>query len=341
MSTLFRSFEQIRLADEVLTNVVLGYKNADSIANFVAPVVTVPTRGGLIKKFGKENFAVVPTRRSPYDTIKRISSAYTTERYQLEQHAIAGEISYEEAEEAIEGQAEEDLRKLTALRAAEAISQSWEDEIATLITNGALYEANLQQALAGTAQFDDPASRPELTIDDVKEAVRSQIGVPPNAAVCDVKTFRGLQRNETFNNRIAFTNPGSVTEEMLANWFGLKKGLKVAYRKRLDEATGDLVDIMPEKTMVVFYHPEGTSSNDDTLYYPDTVFMNVHGNNRAIPAAFYTYQRKGYPIAGSEQFDENTRTWWTPVIAEQSIIPVGLGSNGLIGAAYLLTDTVS
>lgn len=340
MATQFPNVLDAHLADRVLTQVILGYVNADSIAPFVAPVIPVTERSGKVKKFGKEMFAIVDTRRSPGDIIKSVSTGYTSEAYQLEQHAIQGEVTLEESEEAENGQARVDLRKNAALRAAETIAQSWELEVITMITNTAVYEAANQQALVGTARFDDPASQPEITVQEGKEAVRDQIGIYPNASVIDVGTYNALRFNEEFKTRIAFTNPGSVNLSMLAGWFDLPMGVMVSARKQVDPLTGLLTDIMPKGTMVLFYHPDG-GMNVGKLDTPKVVFKPANDADRAKPAAWYTYQLKGYPIARTEYFEPRNQTYYTPVIAEQAIVPVGLGVNDLVGAAYLFTDTIS
>ena len=340
MATSFPNINATRIADRVLTKVVHGYVNANSIAPFVAPVVTVGERFGRIKKFDKSSFAVVDTRRSPGDIIKSVSTGYTSEVYELEQHAISGEVTEEEAQEALRSQANVDLRKNAALRAADAIAQSWEAIVTGLITNAAIYEATNVQTLSGTAQFDNPASQTEITVQEAKEAVRSQLGIYPNAGVMDVKTLNALRQNAEFKDRIKFTNAGSVTLDMIASWYDLPMGIKISARKKLDPVTGLLEDIMPEGKFVIFYHPDG-GMNVGKLDTPGTVFKPTNTADRAKPAAWYTYMLSGYPIAVQEYLDPRNRTYQSVIIAEQSIVPVGLGVNGLCGASYLLESTVS
>lgn len=51
--------------DPILTTLAQGYNLPEqSIANFIAPVVSTPTRAGRILRFGKEAFAVGDYRRA-------------------------------------------------------------------------------------------------------------------------------------------------------------------------------------------------------------------------------------------------------------------------------------
>jgi hypothetical protein len=170
-----QNLNTLRVNDPVLTQLVHGYCQAESIAPFVAPVITVPVRAGKIIKFTKEQFAVLNTRRAPGDNILRRSTTYTNENYYLEQHALAGEVTVEEAEEAINGDARIDLRQQAVLAAAQGIAQSWELEVVGTITNAALYEPTNLETLAGVDQWSDPASDPEVKVQEWKCNLR-QIG---------------------------------------------------------------------------------------------------------------------------------------------------------------------
>ena len=158
--------------------------------------------------------------------------------------------------------------------------------------------------------------------------------------VMDVKTYNALKFNATFRDRIKFTNPGSVNLEMLKSWFDLPYGVKLSAKTKNDPVTGQLVDIMPAGKIVLFYHPDG-GMNPGKLDAPGVVFKPVNSASRSKPSAWYTYQRANYPIARPERLDYETETYYTTVIAEQAIIPTGLGVNGLVGAAYLFNSVIS
>jgi len=340
MTVTNQTLASLRVNDPVIQSVVHGYVQADSIADFVAPRVPVDVRAGKVIKFGKEQFAVTDTRRSPGSVIQRSVTGYEYENFVLNQHARAGSVTEEEYQEAINGEARVDLRANAALRAANEIAQSWEAEVITEITDAAKYETNCQAVLSGAAQFSDAGSDPEVTVQDFKEAVRAQIGIYPNAAIVSSDVFNSLKFHPIFRDRVKYTSEASINLKMLATWFDLPEGIKVAQRVKLDPATGALVDMMPAGTMILFYKGSGgmTEANSGK---PGTIFVPANGADKAVPSYAYTYSLRGYPIATKERFDEDTRTFLTDIIVEQSIQLTGLGNTGLVGSGFLATGVVA
>ena len=117
---------------------------------------------------------------------------------------------------------------------------------------------------------------------------------------------------------------------MLAQWLDLPRGIKIASRVYLDPTTGQLKDFMSD-SMLLFYNPEGGIGQG---------FAPVDGANRAVPAFGYTYSLQGYPIATPERYDDDTRSFVTDVIFEQSLQLTGLGATGKVGAGYLFTSVL-
>lgn len=323
------SLSKLRVQDSVITAVVHGYVQAESVAPFVAPVVPVNTRAGKVVKFTKEQFAVIPTLRAPGDPIKQVKVTYSTENFSIGQHAAAGKVTEEEYEEALNGEARIDLRSAAALRATQAVMQSWEQEVISTVTDPANYEASCTTALAGTDKLSNPTSDPEVIISDAKEAVRAQVGVYPNSALISPKVYNALRHCELFRDRIKYTSSGSINLDMLANWLDLPRGIRVANRVFLNDE-GLLEDFIGD-SLLLFYQPEGALGSG---------LIPVDGANKAVPSFAYTYSLKGYPIATPERYDENTRSYITEIISEQSLQLTGLGETGKVGAGFLLTDVL-
>lgn len=331
------SLSNLRVNDPVITQIVHGYVQADSVADFLGPVVPVDVRAGKVIKFGREQFAVLDTRRAPGTDILQVGSTYGFDSFILNQHAAAGKVTQEEYEEAINGEAKVDLRANAAKRAAETIAQSWEAEVISEVTNAADYEASCQAVLSGTAQFSDPGSDPEATLIEWKEAVRSQIGIYPNSAVISADVFNALKLHPTFRDRVKYTSIASINLDMLATWFDLPGGIRVAQRVKYDPATKTQEDMFPAGTMLVFYRPEFAMTNASQTR---ATFMPVNGADKAVPSFAYTYQLRGYPIAQTERFEERNRSYYTDIIAEQRFVKTGLGANGLVGSGFLASDVV-
>lgn len=326
---------QYRVSDPVLTQLIHGYAQANSIAPFVAPVVPVSVRSGKIVKFTKENFAVQSTRRSPGQTIKRVSVSYTNENYFLFQHAVGAEVPEEQYQEAINGEAKLNLREMAANRAMQVVLQSWEKEVIDVITDGAKYEPSLNIVTGAADQIDAAGSDFEVYLQSIKELIRAQVGIYPTRMVMDVESFNALKFHPIFRDRIKYTQTGTVNLDLLASWLDLPGGIQIASRVFLGD-DGLLNDFMPRGTAVLFYAPQDSATDPN-----GASFLPDENADVATPAAFYTYQLDGYPIAGVERFDEDRRVYVTDVIAEQHIVPVGIGETGLIGAGALITNLLS
>lgn len=325
------TLSNLRVSDPVITQVVHGYVQAESVAPFVAPIVPVNTRSGKIVKFTKDQFAVIQTLRSPGDEIKRISVNYTSDNFTVNQHAAAGKVTEEEYEEAINGEARVDLRSSASIRAAQAVMQSWELEVIGKVTDPSNYEPTCTSALSGTDQFTNPACDPEVLVADAKEEVRAQVGVYPNSAILSPRAYNALKHLEIFRDRIKYTSSGSVNLDMLAQWLDLPRGIKIASRVYL-APDGTLKDFMND-SFLLFYQPEGTSLGQGLL--------PVNGADRAVPSFAYTYGLKGYPIATPERYDSDTRSYITDVISEQSLQLTGLGTTNKVGAGFLFTNVLA
>ena len=63
---------QARVVNPVLTTVAQGYKNAAMVGMSIFPFVPTGVRGGKIITFGKEDFQIYATGRTPGSNTKRI-----------------------------------------------------------------------------------------------------------------------------------------------------------------------------------------------------------------------------------------------------------------------------
>ena len=317
----------VRVNDPVLTSIVHGYCQAEAIAPFLAPAVPVNVRAGKVIRFTKEQFAVLNTRRAPGATIQRVTTAFDVDSYYLDQHALASEVTEEEYQEAINGDARIDLRNQAALRTTENVMLDWERSVIDKVTDPTRYETTTTAALPDGVgiRFDEANSDPEVTVQSWKEAVRAQIGCYPNSAVMSTDVYNALKFHPIFRDRVKYTSVASINLDMLATWFDLPRGIRVAQKVKL-ETDGTLVDVMPPGTMIVFYSPEGAVGDG---------FMPLKGADRAKPSFAYTYTLNGYPIATPERFEEDRRVYTTQIIAEMGLQLTGLGANGLAGAGFL------
>jgi len=344
--------------DPILTTLAQGYMLPETnIANFIAPVVDTPTRAGRTLRFGKEAFAISDYRRAYGTNIPAIQSRFDSDPYALEQEVIAWELPEEVIENAGEGPAQVDLRAIETRNAMSRLMNAYEVAVASAVqgTNSAEviteYEAASGSYLGlgygtwgkystdadaatiarGPANWAGATANPITDVLTWKRAVANQIGIRPNSMVMGSAVFDKLLTSEAILDRIQFTTADSIDVDVLARYFGLERGIRVAEGRKLDETTGNLLPVFPENAVVLFYSPLGAS---------DSV-MPAGGASAATPAFAYTYQLTGTPAVRPEYYIRERRVVRAEITVERAINMTGLGGTGLIGSAFYIDNVFS
>lgn len=324
------NLDSVRVIDPILTQLAQGYKNADGVATFFAPTVSMNVRAGRTLVFGKEAFAAQSFLRAPGTNIQKIQNQFGTRSFALRQEAVSWEIAEEVAAEAKNGAAAIDLRAYASKDAANRLMQSWEVQVAAKIQDITQYETgnvlDLATYASGADQFNNPTSDVEVLMDAMREQIRSQIGCYPNKLVLSPDAFNALKRNKRIRD---FMQRGIlVNEKTLAEIFGLDE-IRVARRLKLNAQTGELENIY-NNVAILFYHP--SSSTDG--------FTPALDANYGNPAFAYTYTLSGYPIATPERFNVERRTFTGDILVERSFELVGMGETGRCGAGAIFLNPV-
>lgn len=325
------NLDQVRVIDPILTQLAQGYKNADGVATFFAPSVSMNLRAGRTLVFGKEAFAAQSFLRAPGTNIQKIQNEFGTRSFALRQEAISWQIAEEVAAEAKNGAAAIDLRAYAAKDAANRLMQSWEIQVSEKVLDVTQYETGNVLDLAaynsGADQFNSPTSDVEVLLDDMREQVRSQVGVYPNKMVLSPDAFNALKRNKRIRD---FMQRGVlVNEKTLAEIFGLDE-IRVARRLKLNQATGGLENIY-NNVALLFYHPSGATDG----------FTPALDANYGTPAFAYTYTLAGYPISTPERFNMDRRVFEGDILVERSFELVGMGETGRVGAGAVFLNPVA
>lgn len=340
--------------DPILTTLAQGFMlPATNIANFIAPVVDTPTRAGRILRFGKEQFAINDFRRAYGTNIPYVQSRYDSEPYALEQEVVAWELPEEVIENAGEGPAQVDLRAIETRNAMSRLMNAYEYTVSQAITVTGGYNpyepyngtpgsqtglgfttwANFHTAYgtgSGAASWSNASSNPILDVLSLKRAVANQIGIRPNSMVLGTAVFDELLTNPTILERIKYTTADSIDTDMLARYFGLERGLRVAEGRYL-ATDGSLQPVFPQDGILLFYSPNGPS---------DSV-MPAGGANAATPAFAYTYQLTGTPAVRPEYYIRERRVVRAEITVERVVNLVGLGASGLIGSGAMISNILS
>lgn len=183
---------------------------------------------------------------------------------------------------------------------------------------------------AGPAAWSSGSSNPIADILTLKRAVANQIGIRPNSMVLGTSVFDQLLTNEAILERIKYTTADSINADVLARYFGLERGLRVAEGRYL-AADGSLLPVFPSNGILLFYSPNGPSDS----------IMPAGGANAATPAFSYTYQLTGTPSVRPEYYIRERRVVRAEITIERVVNLVGLGATGLIGSGAMITDILS
>ena len=180
----------------------------------------------------------------------------------------------------------------------------------------------------GPAEWSAATANPITDVLTWKRAVANHIGIRPNSMVMGSAVFDRLLTTEAIVDRIQFTTQDSVDVDVLARYFGLERGIRVAEGRKLDETTGHLLPVFPENAILLFYSPLGAS---------DAV-MPAGGASAATPAFAYTYQLTGTPAVRPEYYIRERRVVRAEITVERAINMTGLGGTGLIGSGFYIDN---
>jgi len=139
--------------------------------------------------------------------------------------------------------------------------------------------------------------------------------------------FDRLLTSEALLDRIQYTTADSIDTDVIARYFGLERGIRVAEGRQLAD-DGSLTPVFPENAIVLFYSPLGAS---------DSV-MPAGGASAATPAFAYTYQLTGTPAVRPEYYIRERRVVRAEITVERAVNITGLGATGQYGSGFFCAD---
>ncbi|MDB5802271.1 MAG: hypothetical protein JWL63_3210 [Rhodocyclales bacterium] len=304
---------QARIIDPILTSVAQGYQNAEMVAHYLFPVVPVEQRGGKIIQFNREDFRLYNTGRSPGANTKRVQYGYMGNPYSLEQHALEGQVPFELMQDAnaVPGV---DLGRVAVMKTQNIIQLRNEYASAAIATNAANYAASNKVTLSGSSQWSDYSgtSDPSKDIEAAKEQVRKSTGKRANTVELSPSAFNACKEHPKILERIKYTGRDSVTTEMLAALWSVKR---VVVGDAVYEDTAGLLADVWGKDVVVAYVELGTVADG------------------GLPSYGYTYRLRGNPVVEVPYQDRNAKSWIYPVTDELSPVLAAALSGFIIKAA--------
>lgn len=167
------------------------------------------------------------------------------------------------------------------------------------------YDVNHKLTLAGGDRWTDPTSDPKSDIDTAKEMIRRSIGRYPNTLVLGPNAGNALKNHPKIKEQFKYTSKDSVTADMLAAYFDVKKvviGAAVYLPETVDDAAL-ANDVWGDDAILA--------------YVPET------GDNFQVPSFGYTYELRGYPQVEQPYFERSNDSWIYPTKVERRSILTG------------------
>lgn len=208
----------------ILTQFAVGYRNARFIGDRVAPIVESMTESGTLFSFGKEGFYLYDTERALRTNAKKIDFAVSKDTYRCAEHALESSLDYKELEAAEKYGADKvlQLQRRQINLVQRALTVEHEKAVADIVFSGTYYATGNKTTLSGTSQWSDKTNSAPFT--DIKTgiaAARADLGVRPNTMVLGFDAFHELTDHPDVLERIKYSERAVVTEDILANVFGM------------------------------------------------------------------------------------------------------------------------
>jgi len=264
--------QTLRVYDPVLSQVALGYTNAQLIGGQLFPTLPNMKRGGQIVSFGKEAFKIYNTLRATRAKAVRADWALLSPVIlALEDHALEVPVDDSEIEEAIDPIVPESAATIIA---QEAIAVEKEKKQADLAQTLGTYNSSNRVTLSGTAQWSDFVnSDPVNDVQVGREAIRAKIGRYPNTLWLGPIVYTKLSQHPKLYQRFQYTLPGGIiTPQLLAQVFNIDK--VIVGQGVYSDAAGNFTDLWGKHAGLAWVPP---------------------GAGRYIPSFGYTPQLQGRP----------------------------------------------
>lgn len=269
-------YDQVRVVDPVLTTVVQGFKPPEFIGDKILPIISTDKMGGIIRRFGPDDFKLYDTRRARAAKSKRIeANEGDTVKLALHEESLEIAIDINERSEA-PNQAQLEARR--ARVAMNNIKTRKEKDQADAVLNPLNYTAGHVVDLAGGDMWSDYVnSDPIEVIEDAKSTVRGKIGRRANTLLLGAKTFDTLKEHPKLIERIKYAVKGVLTIDLMKELFGVQE---IIVGESLYADSKDVLhDIWPNIAVLSYIPPDGERGEE-------------------VPSFGYTFRKKGHPQSG-------------------------------------------
>lgn len=267
------------------------------IATKIFPSVPVEHRSDIFWKYSKSDWLrTEAAKRAPATESAGTGFRVTSDQYYCDVYALHKDIDDQtranadsnfkldsDATKLITGQL---LLKRDIDWAAEYFaSGKWAYEYTGNAAGTGSTAAGLSPSTPNFMQWDQAASDPLGDTTDWFEAFDELTGFMPNKMVIGVDVWKALKNHPQILDRIKYTQKGVVTEDLVAEFFGVGKLVVARARKT---TVGEMNDAVAQDAAATYSRVYGKKSAA-LFYAPDSPGVNT-------PSAGYTFTWNGYSV---------------------------------------------
>lgn len=259
--------------DGPLSNLTIGYRPTNLIADKIYPVVATGKQSDLYYVWTQADWMRIPNaQRAAGSPANRINFAVSSNTFFCKEYSLAMDIplqDYANADEAL------DYRNAPALMVVDALALAWEDRVATLLTTA----ANVGSSTTLTNAWSDPING--TPIDDIftgHESVRQSTGVEPNTMILSGRAWNNLRKHpqtiDFVRGKGDNTGGGTVTLPQVAAAFFPNGNGKVLLGSGIKNTAG-----------------EGATASYTDIWSTACILLHVAPTpGRMVPSHGYTFQ---------------------------------------------------
>lgn len=323
----------------IATGFAQDYRNANRIGNIVCPLVEHPETGGQIIQFSNDT-THLDGGRGVNGTVKRWSQGYKGLPFTMTDFDL--DFTKDENQYTNGLNQGFDWAERAAISNMEKATLDHEMRVATLYTTAANYISGVTtQTLAGTDQFDDPASSPREIIDEATQAILVESGQHPNVIFGGFAAMRGLAKNHEVLAQFHQSNSQTISLDQIAEFARVELALE-AKSVTSTFATPTTRGFAFGKDIILAYLPEDIVATVKAGGTPGPIPYSTQQQIDIYTAsAAFTYVLPGHPIALSQEYDRATRSYIWGIKLTSAVVPTGVNDAGKFISAYLIKNAVA
>jgi hypothetical protein len=209
--------------DKTLTQISIGYKNEQYIADQIFKPVTVGKQSDRYNVYGMERFRQHDDLRAPGTEANEIGWDFSHDTYFTDGHALRHAIADEEKQNADE---DFNLESEGTELVTEGILLNKEVDAANMILDAANYHSDLvynMGAASNPLKWSDPTSDPVGDIAAAKQRMHRLAGLRPNTLVMSETVLNRLILHPKLIEIVKYVQRGIINMDLLAAAFGVNK----------------------------------------------------------------------------------------------------------------------